>query len=140
MENLIEELTKVNPANLSEEGLKLFNKIMEIIDKNRELEDKCIELSTTIDALEADNKELDKENEKIRKANKTLFELTQHTAMQEFINEDYIQKSKVEEKKEEALKRFNELHAKHYRDCGIAESREKAKIELCEELLQEGDK
>ena len=38
MENLIEELTKVNPANLSEEGLKLFNKINEIIDRNRELE------------------------------------------------------------------------------------------------------
>lgn len=39
MEELIEELTKVNPANLSEQGLKLFNKINEIIDKNRELED-----------------------------------------------------------------------------------------------------
>lgn len=38
MEKLIEELTKVNPANLSEEGLKLFNKIMEIIDRNEELE------------------------------------------------------------------------------------------------------
>lgn len=38
MENLIEELTKVNPANLSEEGLKLFNKINEIIDRNRKLE------------------------------------------------------------------------------------------------------
>ena len=40
MENLIEELTKVNPSNLSEEGLKLFNKINEIIDKNKELEEK----------------------------------------------------------------------------------------------------
>ena len=38
MENLIEELTKVNPSNLSEEGLKLFNKINEIIDRNEELE------------------------------------------------------------------------------------------------------
>lgn len=38
MENLIEELTKVNPANLSEKGLKLFNKINEIIDKNKKLE------------------------------------------------------------------------------------------------------
>lgn len=38
MENLIEELTKVNPASLSEEGLKLFNKINEIIDRNIELE------------------------------------------------------------------------------------------------------
>ena len=39
MEDLIEELTKVNPANLSKDGLKLFNKINEIIDKNKELED-----------------------------------------------------------------------------------------------------
>jgi len=39
MENLIEELTKVNPSNLSKEGLKLFNKINEIIDKNKELEE-----------------------------------------------------------------------------------------------------
>ena len=31
MENLIEELTKVNPNNLNKEGLKLFNKINEII-------------------------------------------------------------------------------------------------------------
>lgn len=40
MENLIEELTKVKPSNLSEEGLKLFNKINEIIDRNEELEEK----------------------------------------------------------------------------------------------------
>ena len=38
MENIIEELTKVNPSNLSEEGLKLFNTINEIIDKNKEYE------------------------------------------------------------------------------------------------------
>ena len=38
MENLIEELTKVNLSNLSEEGLKLFNKINEVIDRNEELE------------------------------------------------------------------------------------------------------
>lgn len=37
--NLIEELTKVRPDELSKEGLKLFNKINEIIDKNRELEE-----------------------------------------------------------------------------------------------------
>lgn len=37
--NLIEELTKVRPDELSTEGLKLFNKINEIIDKNRELEE-----------------------------------------------------------------------------------------------------
>lgn len=37
---LIEELTKARPDELSTEGLKLFNKINEIIDKNKELEEK----------------------------------------------------------------------------------------------------
>ncbi len=37
--NLIEELTKVNPSNLSEEGLKLFNKINGIINRKEELEE-----------------------------------------------------------------------------------------------------
>lgn len=37
---LIEELTNVRPDELSTEGLKLFNKINEIIDKNKELEEK----------------------------------------------------------------------------------------------------
>lgn len=36
---LIEELTNVRPDELSTEGLKLFNKINEIIDKNKELEE-----------------------------------------------------------------------------------------------------
>lgn len=36
---LIEELTNVRPDELSAEGLKLFNKINEIIDKNKELEE-----------------------------------------------------------------------------------------------------
>ena len=36
---LIEELTNVRPNELSTEGLKLFNKINEIIDKNKELEE-----------------------------------------------------------------------------------------------------
>lgn len=39
VENLIEELTKVRPDELSTEGLKLFNKINEIINKNKELEE-----------------------------------------------------------------------------------------------------
>lgn len=36
---LIEELTNVRPDELSAEGLKLFNKINEIIDINKELEE-----------------------------------------------------------------------------------------------------
>ena len=38
--NLIEELTNARPDELSTEGLKLFNKINEIIDINKELEEK----------------------------------------------------------------------------------------------------
>ena len=49
MEELIEELTKVNPSNLSEEGLKLFNKINEIIDKNEQLEREITVLQNTKD-------------------------------------------------------------------------------------------
>lgn len=37
--NLIEELKNARPDELSTEGLKLFNKINEIIDKNKELEE-----------------------------------------------------------------------------------------------------
>ena len=40
---LIEELTKVRTDELSKEGLKLFNKINEIIDKNKELEEELLE-------------------------------------------------------------------------------------------------
>lgn len=39
IKKLIEELTKVRPDELSTDGLKLFNKINEIIDKNKELEE-----------------------------------------------------------------------------------------------------
>ena len=39
IKKLIEELTNVRPDELSKEGLKLFNKINEIIDKNKELEE-----------------------------------------------------------------------------------------------------
>lgn len=37
MEELIEELTKVSSDKLSKEGLKLFEKINEIIDENNKL-------------------------------------------------------------------------------------------------------
>ena len=51
MEKLIEELTKVNPSNLSEEGLKLFNKINEIIDRNGELAQENIASEEIINIL-----------------------------------------------------------------------------------------
>ena len=40
IEELIEELTKVQPHGLSKDGLKLFEYINEIIDRNKELEEK----------------------------------------------------------------------------------------------------
>lgn len=36
--------------------------------------------------------------------------------------------SVIIEKKEKAIKKYNKIHSQHYRDCGIAENREKAKI------------
>ena len=77
MENLIEELTKVNPANLSEEGLKLFNKIMEIIDRNEELEE-------------------------INKIYKNTLKSNEINLDKKYVNYNYIPKSKVREKIEEA--------------------------------------
>lgn len=46
---LIEELTNVRPNELSTEGLKLFNKINEIIDKNKELEEENMQLEAIKD-------------------------------------------------------------------------------------------
>ena len=110
MENLIEELTKVNPSNLSEEGLKLFNKIMEIIDRNEELE-----------------------KIKQEKLNKYLYE---NQWICKDLAEHYIHKSKVREKKE-----FLERKKKKAIDNdGFISVADEAQIQLCEELLQEGDK
>ena len=50
--NLIEELTNVRPDELSIEGLKLFNKINEIIDKNKELEENSIPVSLVEETIE----------------------------------------------------------------------------------------
>ena len=49
---LIEELTIVRPDELSIEGLKLFNKINEIIDKNKELEENSIPVSLVEETIE----------------------------------------------------------------------------------------
>ena len=75
---LIEELTKVRPDELSKEGLKLFNKINEIIDKNKELEEENKELKPCKYSI--DFYELGKKNQRNR------------------IELDYIPVSLVEEK------------------------------------------
>lgn len=84
---LIEELTKVRPDELSREGLKLFNKINEIIDKNKELEEENTELKT-MDCV-------------------NIFELGKKSA-RDRIEYDYIPKSKVKEKIEELNKLLEE--------------------------------
>ena len=48
---LIEELTNVRPDELSIEGLKLFNKINEIIDINKELEEENITLKNVVSEI-----------------------------------------------------------------------------------------
>ena len=39
-ETLLEQMTRVRPEVLNEEGLKLFNKIMEVIDERDELQER----------------------------------------------------------------------------------------------------
>lgn len=51
MKELIEELTKVNPSELSEEGYRLFKKINEIIDQNRALKKENQELKDEINNM-----------------------------------------------------------------------------------------
>lgn len=57
IDKLIEELTKVRPDELSTDGLKLFNKINEIIDKNKELEENSIPISLVEEEIKKINKE-----------------------------------------------------------------------------------
>ncbi|MBQ9659169.1 MAG: hypothetical protein IJV31_10495 [Clostridia bacterium] len=65
-EELIEELTKVNPANLSEDGLKLFEKINEIIDERDKSFTRIEELEKAlIDENYEYKKELEKKNKVI---------------------------------------------------------------------------
>lgn len=70
IENLIEELTKVQPSMLSEEGTKLFNTIMDILDerdmwrkKIKEIRDKAevMDYYTLPDVIEDLNKLLGEE-------------------------------------------------------------------------------
>lgn len=90
--NLIEELTNVRPNELSTEGLKLFNKINEIIDKNKELEEG---------------------NAMLKKVNKITKNITTEeieNAIKE-ANKKYIPVSLVEEKIEELIKEGRHYNA-----------------------------
>ncbi len=50
--------------------------------------------------------------------------------------ENSIPKQIIEEKMKETTKRYNEIHTKHLRDCGIAEQRTLAQKEVLQELLE----
>ena len=123
---LIEELTKVNPANLSEEGLKLFNKINEIIDRNKELE----KLSENIKMFRDNNlsSEID-------------YVIALKSNFMEYLKTDYISKSKAEE----LLKRLDKeekekLKGVKGQDRYFIKQMYQAKRSVIEELLQKGDK
>lgn len=115
--NLIEELTNVRPNELSAEGLKLFNKINEIIDKNKEL----------------------KEENKIWKDN--YYEQKEFNNKQAlYIIDNFIPVSLVEEKrtklKEQYNKVVNEINNQGMIDQLIDFKEVSAKLEMCEELLE----
>lgn len=103
---LIEELTKVRPDELSAEGLKLFNKINEIIDINKELKE---------------------ENAMLKKVNKITKNITTEeieNAIKE-ANKKYIPVSLVEETIEELKEIADEDNKEEY-----------IKIEVLQELLE----
>ena len=129
MENLIEELTKVNPSNLSEEGLKLFNTINEIIDKNKDLEEEREVHAETIS-------ELEKENKKLAEAICNEYELAR-TQTEYEVNECW--KSLIKEKIEELDKQRIKME-KDDIGVGFTLGKEwsdlKAKIQVLEELLK----
>ena len=50
-ETLLEQMTRVRPEVLNEEGLKLFNKIMEVIDERDKLLEENQELKNRIDRV-----------------------------------------------------------------------------------------
>lgn len=142
IENFIEELTKVNPTNLSKEGLKLFNTINEIIDKNKELEYKnkqlkeYIVVAPNLDEMTAIKYKSIQENAYIR----GIAEEQQRA--KEIIHNDYISKSKIKEKIEEINSRIEKY--REYAEQGIETDIEwvdnvadRETVQVLQELLEE---
>ena len=85
----------------------------------------------------------EKEKEKNKELNKLkgfemldIFNMGKQSSRQR-IEFDYVDKEKIKAGIEVAREKYNDLHTKHLRDCGIAEQRELAKIEFGESLLKE---
>ena len=89
IKKLIEELTKARPDELSTDGLKLFNKINEIIDKNKELEE--------------ENKEWKEEWDKDTHKLQNDLDLANADKINNYIPVSLIEE-KIEEKKQEKNK------------------------------------
>ena len=93
IKKLIEELTKARPDELSTDGLKLFNKINEIIDKNKELEEENQQLEAIKDeAIRRYNLEsipVSLVKEKIEKINKAYEDSKDENGESEYYYPDY---------------------------------------------------
>ena len=133
--NLIEELTNVRPNELSTEGLKLFNKINEIIDKNKELEEENKIIKGNYITLCADIQMVTTE---LGFPEDTIIA----DEMVSMIKENYIEKSLVEEKIEELNRKEQELQnsisdeeREEYSDANI--SFELMDIEIKRSILEE---
>lgn len=126
MEVLIEELTKVNPANLSKDGLKLFNKINEIIDRNEELKYKYNKALSDLVQAEHKNKELEEFKKQVTEIENTNF----------IKYKNYIPVSLVEETIEELKEEIEQLRIEKNvtYDSGIYRNR--IKLETLQELLE----
>ena len=122
IEKLIEELTKVRPDELSTEGLKLFNKINEIIDRNKELEEENKIIKGNYYTLCAD----------IQMVTSELGFPEDTIIADEFVSmikENYIEKSLVEEK-------IEELKSKSGGNVFHIQQKINAEIRLLQELLE----
>lgn len=133
---LEEYLDKQDRKFVSEYRLALLQAIENLIKGYKELEEKNIKLQKRNNRQFKLFGKRDKEIENLKNANKTLYELCQGKAMQEFINNecDYIPKSKVREKIEELEKDYQE-----YKDSQEWEIFDETKYayELLQELLEE---
>lgn len=134
---------------------KLADKIMELIKAYEKEKGENVKLRLQdIPLIEGELKaykdrvselkaELEKEKEKNKELNRLkgfemldIFNMGKQSSRQR-IEFDYVDKEKIKAGIEVARKKYNDLHTKHLRDCGIAEQRELAKIEFGESLLKE---
>jgi len=124
-----------------EEAIKTLNELKEIFSspdpfKDDKDYDRAVAIETLLTAYE-------KEKEKNKELNKLkgfemldIFNMGKQSSRQR-IEFDYVDKEKIKAGIEVAREKYNDLHTKHLRDCGIAEQRELAKIEFGESLLEE---